>query len=163
MDKRIVELYSDAELARLERRIKRWRIALWVLAAAALAACVGMTALTDTGNAARMETAVIAVSTLAGWIFIYGRNFVVAAGRRELSHALMLREEERQRVEGTVTVTGERVVIRRSITARRVEVTEDGKTTRLLVCESRAGKLAAAGAVALYTAHSYAAAYEVAP
>ena len=163
MDKRIVELYSDAELARLERRIKRWRIALWVLAASALAACVGLTALTDTGNAARMEIAVITVSTLGGWIFIYGRNFVVTAGRRELSHALMLREEERQRVEGTVTVTGERVVIRRSITARRVEVTEGGKTTRLLVCESRAGKLAAAEAVALYTAHGYVAAYEVTP
>ena len=162
MDKRIVELYSDAELARLERRIKRWRIALWVLAAAALAACVGMTALTNTGNAAQMEIAVITVSTLGGWIVIYGGNFVVTAGQRELGHALMLREEERQRVEGTVTVTGERIVIRRSISARRVEVVEGEKTRRLLVCESRAKKLAAAGAVTLYTAHGYVAAYEVA-
>ena len=110
-----------------------------------------------------MELAVICVSTLAGWIVIYGRTFVVAAARRELAHAGMLRREARETARGAVTVTDERVVIRNSITARRVEVSADGRIRRLLVCESRADDLAAAGAAALYAAHGYVAAYEVRP
>ena len=33
MTGKIVELYSDADLARLERRVRRWRVGLLVLAA----------------------------------------------------------------------------------------------------------------------------------
>ena len=163
MEKEIVELYGDADMARLKRRITRWRVALWALAAAALAACVVMCALTGTANAARMETTVIVVSVLTGWIVIYGGVFVVSASRRELSHAEMLRSEERQKVTGTVTLTAERVAIRHSITARRVEVQGEGKPIQLLVCQTRAETLAAAGACAVYTAHGYVAAYEVTP
>lgn len=163
MEPQIVELYDDAAMARLERRIRRWRGALWMLAAGALAVCVGLIARTGTANAARMELAVISVSTLTGWIVIYGGIFIVTAARRELAHANMLRREERETARGAVTVTDERVVIRNSITARWVEVSADGKIRRLLVCETRADDLAAAGAAALYAAHSYVAAYEVGP
>lgn len=163
MESRVVELYDDAAMARLERRIKRWRGLLWVLAALALGLCVGMIVRTGTANAARMELAVICVSTAAGWIAIYGGIFVVTAARRELAHAGMLRREARETARGAVTVTGERVVIRNSITVRWVEVSADGKIRRLLVCESRAAALAAAGATALHAAHGYVAAYEVSP
>ena len=163
MESRIVELYDDTAMTRLERRIRRWRGSLWVLAAGALAVCVWLIVHTGTANAARMELTVIGISTVTGWVVIYGGIFGVTAARRELAHAKMLRREERQAVSGTVTVTKERVVIRNSITARRVEVDADGQTRRLLVCETRAGDLAAAGAAALYAAHSYVAAYEVRP
>lgn len=163
MEPQIVELYDDAAVARLKRLIARWRAALWALAAGGLAACLGMIARTGTVNAAWMELAVIATSTVIGWIVIYGVIFGVTAARRELAHANMLRREARETARGVVTVTGERVLIRHSITALRVEVNADGQTRRLLVCESRAAALAAAGAAALYTAHSYVAAYEVAP
>ena len=163
MEPRIVELYDDAAMTRLERRIRRWRTALWALCAGALGLCIGLIARTGTANAARMELAVIGVSTAAGWIVIYCGVFVVTAARRELVHARMLRREARQAVSGEITVTDERVAIRSSITARRVEVNSDGQTRRLLVCESRADALAAAGAAALYTAHGYVAAYEVGP
>ena len=113
--------------------------------------------------AARMELAVIGVSTLAGWIVIYCGMFTVAAARRELAHANMLHREARETVRGAVSVTDERVTIRQSITARRVEVAADGQTRRLLVCEARAAALAAAGASVLYTVHGYVAAYEVTP
>ena len=161
MESRIVELYDDAAMTHLERKIKRWRICLWTLGAAALAACVGMILCTGTANAARMELAVILVSTLAGWIVIYGGTFCVATTRRELAHARMLRSEERQAVIGRITVTNEQVVIRNSIAARRVEVETDGQVRRLLVCETRAGCLTTPGITALYTAHGYVAAYEV--
>lgn len=163
MESRIVELYDGAAVTRLERRIKRWRGLLWALCAGGLAVCLGMIARTGTANAARMELAVICVSTVTGWIVIYGSMFGVTAARRELVHAKMLRREERQAVRGDITVTKERVAIRNSITARRVEVNTDGQTRRLLVCETQADALAAAGAAILYTAHSYVAAYEVTP
>ena len=163
MEPQIVELYDDAAITRLERLIRRWSGALWALAAGALAVCVGLIARTGTANAARMELAVIGVSTLTGWIVIYCCIFVVTAARRELAHARMLRREERETVRGAVTVTGERVVIRNSIAARRVEVSADGQIRRLLVCESRTDALAAADTATLYAAHSYVAAYEVRP
>lgn len=160
---RIVELYSDEDRARLRARIGRRRAAHAVIAAAALAACIAMAILTNTRNAGRMELAAILVSTVAGWIVIYGTVFVVWASGRELRHAEMLHEGEREAVRGAVTVTDERIAIRRSITARRVEVRGDGEVQRLLVCESRAEALAAAEACAVYTVHGYAAAYEVSP
>ena len=43
-----VELYSNADLSRLEHRIKRWSLALFLLAIAALAVCVVL--ITLTGN-----------------------------------------------------------------------------------------------------------------
>ena len=163
MESRIVELYDDTAMTRLKRRIRRWRGSLWALAAGALAVCVWMIVHTGTANAARMELTVIGISTAAGWIVIYGGIFGVSAARRELAHANMLRREERQVVSGDITVTNERVIIRNSITARRVEVYTDGQTRRLLVCETRAEALGLAGAAVLYTAHGYVAAYEVRP
>ena len=162
MAQQIIELYSETDLARLKQRIKRWRRLLWILAACALTAVLGLISHTSTGNAAQMEHAVIAVSTVAGWIIIYCNIFVVTAGQRELSHANMLRNEERKAVQGIVKVTDERVAITRSITARRVEVRDNDGTHLLLVSESRADTLAAAGEAVLYTAHGYVAAYEVA-
>lgn len=161
MAQQIIELYSETDLARLKQRIKRWQTALWILAACALVVNLRLIALTGTGNAAQMEHAVIAISTVAGWIVIYCSIFIITAGRRELSHANMLHNEEWQAVQGTVKVTDERVAITRSITARRVEVYNNSEPHLLLVSESRADALASVGEAVLYTAHGYVAAYEV--
>lgn len=161
MSQQIIELYSETERVRLKQNIKRWRTALCILAFCALVAILRLIALTDTGNAVLMERAVIAVSTVTGWIVIYFSIFVVTAGQRELSHANMLQSEERQTVRGNVKVTNERVAITRSITARRVEVHDKEEIHLLLVCESKADTLAAVGEAVLYFAHGYVAAYEV--
>lgn len=161
MSKQIVELYSDGDMERMRQREKRWRTALLALGAAALAVCVTLTACTDTLNAPRMELAVIAVSTLAGWVGLYWGIFKLTPARRELAHARMLRTQPRQRIEGTVTVTGEGFAIKKSVAVRRVELRAGEETERLLVCAGRAQALAAANASALYVCHGYAAAYEV--
>lgn len=162
MEGHIVELYSEADMQRLRRRVKGWRIALCSIGLAALAVCIVLAALTRTANAVKMELAVIIISTVAGWLIIYFGIFAVAAGRHELDHADMLGKEERTKIAGTFAVTDQRIVIKRSITARRVEVQGDGETHRLLVCESRAGVLEKAEVLALYTVHGYVAAYEAA-
>ncbi len=162
MNKTVIELYSDADLARMKKHIRRWRTALLALAAGALAVCVGLVAAAGTLNAQRMELATIAVSTAAGWVVLYGILFVVTPVRRELAHAEMLRTEERERVEGAVALTDERFTIRKSVAVRRVEVRADEETVhRLLVCASRAQALAGAETRVLYTCHGYVAAYEV--
>lgn len=161
MAQQIIELYSETDLTRLQQKIKRWRRSLWILAVCAFLIVLRLIALTDTGNAAQMERAVVALSTVAGWIVIYCSIFVVTAGQRELDHANMLHSEERQVVKGIVKITDERVVITRSITARRVEVQDNGEAHLLLVCESRADELASVGEAVLYAAHGYVAAYEV--
>ena len=161
MAQQIIELYSETDLTRLKQRITRWRMLLWVLAVCALLIILRLIALTGTGNAAQMEQTVIALSTVAGWIVIYCSIFVVTAGQRELAHANMLHSEERQMVQGIVKVTDERVAITRSITARRVEVQDNGEAHLLLVSENRADVLADVGEAVLYAAHGYVAAYEV--
>ncbi len=163
MTGQIIELYSDADVARLEGRVKRWTIGLWALAVGALAACIAMAAMAGTETAKRLELLSIAVSTGAGWIVIYGGVFVVAAGRRELRHIQMLRTEERVRQEGSPALTGQRVRIQKSITARRVELRDRGPVRQVMVCESKAKALEKAGASAVYTTHGYVAAYEVTP
>lgn len=162
MEGQIVELYSDGDLLRLRRRIRIWTGLLCAVAAAALAACIALAALTNTANALKTELAAELTSTLAGWFVIYCGVFVVAAARRELAHAQMLRAEERERAEGAVTVTKERLRIRKSVAVRRVELRREEQVQRFLVAESRADALAKADAGAVYTAHGYIAAYETA-
>lgn len=161
MNGQVIELYTDADLARMQRHIKRWRTALCALAAVGLAACLVLIAITNTANAQRMELAAVAVSTVVGWIVLYGAIFVVAPARRELDHAGMLRREQRQRAEGTVSLTDERFTIRKSVSVRRVLVTQGDEQSRFLVCGSRAGTLAAADPAAVWVCHGYVAAYEV--
>lgn len=156
-----VELYSGADMMRLRKKIRAWTAVLSGVAAGALAACVTLAATVDTAHAEKMELAAVLISTLAGWFVLYGAIFIVTVSRRELAHAEMLRNGERTRTEGPVSVTKERVVIRKSITARRVEVKCEGGTKRFLVTERRAKALSNASAAAVYTAHGYVAAYEV--
>ena len=74
----------------------------------------------------------------------------------------MLRSEPRERIEGPVTVTDERLRIRGSINVRRVEVASETGTQRVLVHENRAKRLAELPVTAVYVAHGYVAAAEVA-
>lgn len=158
MPRNIMELYTEEDIALLERRVKRHRAALIVLAAAALIACIVLAALANARNAGKLELAAVLVSTVAGWICIYDGVFTVSAGKKEIGHANMLRSEPRERIDGPVTVTDERLRIRGSITVRRVET----GTQKALVHENRAKRLAELPAAALYVAHGYVAAVEVA-
>ncbi len=156
-----VELYTDADIAGLRRRIKTWTCGLFLFSLLALGVCIALAALTTTGNAQRMELAAIAVSTVSGWIVLYCAIFTVGAARRELGHAGTLREGERQRVEGRVQVTRRWLRIKKSITALAVDVETAEGTKSFWVSRSRAKRLASARPSALWICHGYVAAYEV--
>lgn len=156
-------LYDERELAALHRRIARWRWGLAAVGAAALAGIVLLMAFTTTLNAPYTELAAIGVSTLAGWILIYGILFQYLPCRREAAHAAFLAESPAQPAEGTLTLTGERVKIAKSITARRVELTGPEGVRRLLVCDTRAAALMEAAPRRVYAAHGYVAGWEETP
>ncbi len=156
-----VELYTDADVRGLRRKIKGWTLALGLFSLLALGVCIALAALTTTGNAQRMELAAIAVSTVSGWIVLYCAIFTVGNARRELGHAGTLREGERERVEGRVRVTRRWLRIKKSITALAVDVETPEGVRSFWVSRSRAKRLSEAGPTALYICHGYVAAYEV--
>ncbi len=161
MSQNVVEMYTEEDIALLERRVKRRLAALVVLGAAAFAVCVALALLANARNAGRLELTAVIISTVAGWVCIYGGIFGVSAGKKEIGHANMLRAEPRERIGGPVTVTDERLRIRGSITVRRVEVASETGVQKVLVHENRAERLAELPVTAVYVAHGYVAAAEV--
>ncbi len=157
----VIELYTEADVEKLRKKIRIWAAALGIAAAAALIACIAMAASATTLTAEKMEAAAILTSILSGWVIIYCAIFVIGAARRELGHATTLRTSERERVEGRVSLNGERLRIRKSISARGVEVETPEGIKRFWVSQTRAGRLQESDAAALYISHGYVAAYEV--
>ena len=153
-------IFGEAERQRLRRHHARWRWGMILLAAAALTAILLLILLTDTLSAPRTELAAVAVSTVAGWVVLYGVLFKLLPDRREEAHAAILAGEQPEPVEGTLTLTDQRVQIAGSITARRVEMAGPEGVRRLLVCDSRAAALEKAAPRRVYAVHGYVAGWE---
>lgn len=133
----IRDFYSPEELSRLKNKIKREWVWVFGTAGLTLAVCVLLCCLTNTANWRRMELAVIAVSTLGGWITIYRRLFGLQDSRHELQHAEYLRDEPRETLRGRLTVTRERLRIKKSIRIRILELDDGKQVRRLKVNETR--------------------------
>ena len=159
---RIHELYSPSELGRLEKKAKCAGLAAAVIAAATLTACVLLCCLTNLDNAAAMEKAAVAVSILGGWTVIYLYNNPVLDLRRELGHARMLLEGERETIEGVLELSKDRMRIRGSIRFYALTLTDGTETRKSKVIAGRAVQLRALSGrrVRLFTVNGYAAAYE---
>ena len=112
-------LYGPEDIRALERKVKTSRLLCWLLGLGALAACVSCCALTNSGNAGRMELACVVTWTLAGWIVLYLRRFVTAETKHELQHAAMLNAGEPETLRGRVTVTKERACASSTASASR--------------------------------------------
>lgn len=157
----LVELYTDEDMEKLRRKIRRWRIALCAFSALALCVCAAFAAAADTANAETMELAAIVTSIAAGWIVLYCAMFPAENARRELRHAGTLREGKRERVEGKITVTKHWLRIKKSITAREVVVETPEGRRQFWVVDSRAMRLSRDEPSAICISHGYVAAYEV--
>ena len=157
----LVELYTDEDMEKLRRKIRRWRIALCAFSTLALCMCVAFAAAADTANAETMELAAVVTSIAAGWIVLYCAMFPAENARRELRHAGTLRDGKRERVEGKVTVTKRWLRIKKSITAREVVAETPEGRRQFWVVDSRAVRLSEAEPAAIFISHGYAAAYEV--
>lgn len=159
MHEEIIELFQDKDIEEMQKRVRRQKLALMILALLALAVCLVLIFCTGTQNAPYMEIATVGVSTLAGWVIFYRAIYAIMPLKRELSHAQMLHEEPREVVVGEVAITDERIFIRRGITARRLEVRGADRTAKVLMCESRLKILDGVGQATFYTCHGYLAAF----
>ena len=158
------ELFTDADIARLERSLRVYKAAAAILAGAGLAVCVLLCCLTETANAERMERTVMTVSALVGWAVITLKLFAADETGRTLGHARMLRQAERVRLAGGVTAPGDRMRIRKSIAFRPLRSESDPRPD-LKVIDCRAAALAGARdrIAAVWVANGYIAAWEETP
>lgn len=160
----VTELYTPEALTRLERKNRIWAWIVCGFAALALAACVILCAGTTTANAAARELSVIAVSTVCGWIVIALTVNVLLRGRREAAHERNVLVGERQAHTGDVSVTDERVRIRKSITVRTVLLRDGESVRRFHVNEEKARALnGAPERLTVYTVNNYIVGFEAAP
>ena len=156
------ELYSPAELVRLQKQKRSWSAALWIFSGAALLGCVLLCLYTNTANAARMERGAVILSTLAGWIVISLGTDVVAARKREAAHVQHMLTGPRETAEGELILTEEVVSIRGSVRVRRGVLRMEGGERRLLIHVRRADRLTP-GHARISTVHDYVVAEEVLP
>ena len=164
MPGQLVSLYPPERIIQLKWKIKALRILLWVLAAAALTACVVLTCCANTANSSVMMLWTMGISTVAGWIVLYLAIFSVGERKKELAHASHLMEGEQQAVTGTVRVDPQRMRLRKSITVQKVFVRTPEGERSFLVNAARAEELRRAGEnLTLCVSHGYVAAYEVCP
>ena len=162
MAQNIVELYPARRLEKLAARRRLVKRLLWALALAALGVCVFLTLRTNTRNIYQMLLACICVSVGAAWIIIYFGIYAVRDTGRELAHAEHLAGEEREIVEGKVTLLKLKVRIRNSVTLRKVRVDTARGPVTLSVDIDKAPRLKKAGPdLRLYVTHGYITAYEV--
>lgn len=158
----IHELYGRQDVERLEKKTKRAGRAAALIAAATLLICVLLCCLTDLDNAAVMEKAAVAVSVLGGWIVIYLHNFPVKELRAECRHAEMLLGDERETIEGVLTLSKQRMRIRGSIRFYDLRLQDGEESRHGKVIASRAGVLRAEEGkrLRLYLVNGYTAAWE---
>lgn len=153
---KMTPLYGPEDLRRLENKRRISTALCWLLGLGTLAACVTLCALTNGGNAGRMELACILVWVIGGWVVLYLRRFVVRETRLELQHAEMLNSGEASAVHGLLTVTKERLRIVGSIRITMAELENEAGKRRLKFCTSREKKLKNAGEeLTLYLVNGY--------
>ena len=131
------DLYRPEDLSRLEKKIKRERAWIWILAGATLALCVLFCCLTDSRNAGRMELAAEICSCLGGWLVIYRRIFGLQEAKHQREHVQHLLEAPRTSLRGRLTITKERMRIKNSIRFRVLLLDDGEQLRRLKVNETR--------------------------
>ena len=159
-----MELFcNDAELKRREEREKRCSAASLILSACTLAVFIILCTQVRTENASAMHLALILSTAVLGWgcitLYMYG----VKDSRTQLGHLKMLREGEKEILEGRLTVTDESIQIPRSIRIRKVLLdTGEEEKLRLNLDEAWVSRMPPDGSlVRLAMAHSYVAGIEV--
>ncbi len=153
-------LYGPEDIRRLEQKRTISAALCWLLGLGGLTVCVTLCALTNTGNARRMELLCIAVWVLAGWVLLYLRRFVLRESLLELQHARMLLQGDAEALHGRVRVTKERLRIVNSIRITMVELENKRNEPRPRVCAYREKPLRNAGEEqAIWLVNGYIAGY----
>lgn len=162
MKTNIIELYGPDELAREKRRLLVWIVVLVLAAALVLAACIVLCTHVTQRNWQRMLTAVLLTSVLGGWTVLSLRIFVLDQIRFGEKHVAAIEEHraERERFEGTFTLTNERLLVKNGVSMQRVQ-SDNPKAGVLQLYRRKVKRFDAARAAAVYVEFGFITAYEV--
>ena len=129
----MTELYTSAGLARLRGKRLVWRALFWAVALGGLAVCVFFCLRAEAGAERALFWRLVWIAAPCGCVCIALYLFFCAPLRRLAEHTAHMRDGERETLRGVVTVTGDLVRIRRSITVRTVLLDAGGAQRRLSV------------------------------
>ena len=159
-----VELYDRAETEKHLSTGNRWMLFAAVVGAVALIACVVCCVLTNTANAARMESATILISTLGCWLVAFSLTARAYPLKQLAVHERNVLEAERETLTGTFSLEPEVLQIPKSVSIRKVVVCDGIDTRRLSIRSDKAELLRRLEGrkVTFRLAYGYIVAFEVA-
>ena len=156
-----VHLYDKNEAHSFALRLRRARIACAGVFIAALAVCILLCIRVNMGNWVLRRNLAIAVSALAGWIYILWLRPLLRSLRGECIHFESMLSQDTAAYTGLIHPDSAARLIPGSIRVRRVRLDCGDKEESFFVNERFAQRLPSEGRVTLYCAGSYIRDFEV--
>ncbi len=132
----MIDLYSQADAERQNRRAKASLAASCALLSAALIVCAALCARVGTANAERMLYTVIGLFTLAGWIAIFLLRLICFPSAAVYRHMKSVLGQEETELEGKLSLTSDEFQIPKGILVRKAAL-EGADETRMLNLDAR--------------------------
>ncbi len=161
MERKIVELYSAAEIDSLRKKRRVWIVVTAVIGALTLGLCIWFCAKTRTQNAPQMLRNTLLTSLIGGWIVITLLHFCVEDCTCAIAHTEAILSGERETVAGTFAYKKEYTRVKRGVTMRSVAVSGAGRTALLQVYDAKEKRFDPARTHLVYSVHGFVVAYEV--
>lgn len=162
MERKSIELYDEQEVAKMRLTNKIWTVAVSVFAAACLVACIILCCLVNVRNVRQLQTIVMTIVVVGGWIIIYVCVSILAENKHEIVHARNMLEGERSEYIGELSLGKDKIKILGSITVVKAILKDGDKEQKFNVNLLKTGKLKnLEGKVKLYVVHGYVVALEV--
>ncbi|MBE5792207.1 MAG: hypothetical protein IJN21_04425 [Clostridia bacterium] len=157
----MTQFYTEKKLLFLKKRAGILRAFLIVLMTIALFAAIVMCFFVSSKTAGKLLLAIIIEFTLSGWISILVLNLAYLPAVREYRHMEHIIKEEKHSSEGYISLSPMEFQIPKSISIRKLTLT-DGENIETLSVNSRfAGALAKSGYVRVQHAKGYVTGIEV--
>lgn len=155
------DFYTHDALIRWKKRAKHLKAFLITLMTLALAAAIVMCFFVSSKTAGRLLLAIIIEFTLSGWISILVLNLAYLPAVREYRHMEHIIEEEKCSSEGYISLSPMEFQIPKSISIRKLTLTNGENVETLSVNSRFAGALAKSGYVLVQHAKGYVTGIEV--
>lgn len=159
--KNMIELYNADALLPERARKKRALIAMLIVGAAGLCACIVLTALATRRNIRLILPLTIGVSVAAGWILITILHGSFTLSGAQVRHLDVMLNEPRESFSGRFEKTDSVRRMKNGLSVRKVLLTKDGHETVLSVNEQKAALLPDAFTGTAQTVYDFIVAYEV--
>ena len=130
----MTEIYTKAELLKLERKYSCCKRVILVLILISLFLCIALCVFTRTVNSTQHLLATVSVSVISGWIVIFLLNIVLLPMLHEISHRRGIMKEQKTIEDAIIVSAGERIHIPGSIDIVTIQanVGSETKTYRIL-------------------------------